>query len=616
MGAMGTSGMRTVGGRGRGWTRSARPPAVSAAAAAALCLLAALAARPADALVISPLPGTPDASPATQISFLDVPPSQLRDISVVGSRSGRHDGRTADYLSAAGESFIPARPFAPGEAVRVSATVGPPAHRRRIGDTFTVARPAYYAIRPIAAAGAARTAPPGEVQQFASEPGLEPPAMQVIADSPQATPGDVFLTPAHGVGQFGPMIVDGAGNLVWFQRAPPGELAEDLQVQQYEGRPVLVWWQGTITQLGVGFGSDEIYASDYRPIAQLSGGNGYRADLHDIQLTPRGSAFITAYALVHADLSSLGGSKDGELADAVVQEIDVRTGLVMFEWHALGHVELGDSYTKPGAADEPWDYFHVNSISLDPWGDGNVLVSSRNTWAAYEISKHTGEVMWRIGGRHPTFRMGAGTGTAWQHDVRWQPDHTITVFDDGSAPPEHTQSRVIRERIEWHDRTVELVGRYVHTPPVLAGSQGNDEVLADGDSFVGWGEAPLLTEFGPAGQILFDARLPPAGQSYRAYRFPWRGRPASAPSIAVRAGAGGAATVYASWNGATEVRSWRILGGGGPTTMTPLESVPRAGFQTSATIAGGARWFAVQALDSSGGLLGTSRAVELSALGG
>jgi hypothetical protein len=584
---------------------------VGVALALSAMLAVALAhAQSARALVISPLNGTPDASPRTQVSFLDVAPGQLDDVSVVGSRSGTHAGRLQPYASEPGMSFLPSRPFAPGETVTVSALIGPPSHRLRVQDSFTVAQPAPYVPHFSQHSKPAPPVGPGEVQTFASEPGLDPPSVQVAVESPQATPGDVFLAPAAGPGQHGPMIVDGAGNLVWFKSAPADEVAEDFQVEHYQGQPVLVWWQGVITSFGTGLGSDEIYNTSYQPVAQIKAGNGYQADLHEAQITPRGSAFITAYSLVYANLSSAGGSRDGILADAIVQEVDVKTGLVMFEWHALGHVALTDSYTHPGAAGEPWDWFHVNSISLDPWGDGNFIISSRNTWAAYEISKHTGAIMWRIGGRHSSFRMGAGTGTAWQHDARWQPDHTLTIFDDGSVPPEHSQSRAIRERINWRDRSVELIGRYVHTPPVLTGSQGNDQVLPDGDSFVGWGEEPFLTEFSPSGQVLFSARLPPNGQSYRAYRFAWSGQPTTPPAIAVKQTGAGTQTVYASWNGATGVSAWRILGGTSASALSPLATAPRQGFETAVPIASPDSWFAAQALGPDGQVLATSPAAQ------
>jgi hypothetical protein len=562
-------------------------------------------AESAQALAVSPLNGTPDASPQTQISFLGAPIGEISHVSVVGSRSGGHAGKLEAYASSPGASFLPSRSFTQGERVTATALIGRSGHTERVSTTFTVARLSGYQ----AAAGTPlRLSKAGLVQSFASAPSLQPPSVRVTVNSPQASPGDVFLTPSHGYGQPGAMILDPAGRLVWFQPAPSGEIDADLQVQSLYGQPVLVWWQGKVPPiLGVGFGEDQIYSTSYKPLGTVTAGNGYQADLHEMQITPQGSAYVTAYTLVDADLSSAGGERDGVLQDAVLQEVDIKTGLVMYEWHAYGHVALGDSYSNPPHTGRPWDFFHLNSVSLDPWGDGNFIISSRNTWAAYEIDRVTGAVLWRLGGKHSSFKMGPGTGTAYQHDVRWQANDTLTVFDDGAAPKVHSESRAITERINWKSRKVELIGRDVHTPALLAGSQGNDQVLPNGNSFVGWGEAPYVTELSPSGAVLFDAYLPYPGDSYRAYRFPWSATPATPPALAVKPSSATAATVYASWNGATGVSHWVVLAGAGSTSLAPIATVASAGFETAVPVSSADPYFAVQALGSSGQLLGTSK---------
>jgi hypothetical protein len=601
--------LRTIEGPGRGGYGIAASLAAVVLALLAATTLAAAAAEAAPAVAISPLNGTPDASPDAQISFLGVPAKEISDISVVGSRSGSHSGKLESYVSSPGASFLPARGFTQGERVTASATVGPKGHAARVSTTFTVARLPNY---PITINKHAPLSKAGLVQSFVSAPNLQPPVVQVTTDSPEASPGDLFLTPTHGYGQPGAMITNGSGGLVWFDPAPEGEIDADLQAQSYEGKPVLTWWQGEVpSSLGVGFGRDQIYSTAYTPIATVSAGNGYYADLHEMQITPQGSAFITAYSLVDANLSSEGGSSNGILQDAILQEVDIKTGLVMFEWHADGHVALSDSYSSPSSYDpgQPWDFFHLNSISVDPWGDGNFIISSRNMWAAYEINHVSGAIMWRLGGRHPSFKMGAGTGFAWQHDVRWQPDHTLTLFDDGATPKEHSQSRAVRERIDWATHSVELIGRYVHSPPILTGSQGNDQVLADGDSLVGWGEAPYITEFNAAGQTLLDAHFPSPGESYRAYRFQWNAQPAAPPALGVRT-SGEATTLYTSWNGATDVSGWTILGGESPTTLAPIATTAATGFETSIPVSSDLAYYAAQALGSSGQVLGTSATVK------
>ena len=224
-----------------------RAGAIALAWAAIGCSLPLASAR---AFTISPLAGTPDASPSTQISFLGAPPSQISDVTVRGSRSGRHAGRLAAYASAPGASFLPSRPFTQGESVVATALVGPRGRARRVSSSFEIARSAPYGARAAAESAPHRTATRSSisspVQSFFSQPQLSPPSIQVLLNTPQASTSDIFLTPAHGPGQHGPMILDHAGSLVWFQPAPAGEVAEDLQVERYEGRRVLVWWQGRI----------------------------------------------------------------------------------------------------------------------------------------------------------------------------------------------------------------------------------------------------------------------------------------------------------------------------------------------------------------------------------
>jgi hypothetical protein len=593
--------------RGRG-TRAL--PAILLGALLALALSATCAsAASAPPVTISPLPGTPDASPHTQISFLGEPANEISEVSVVGSRSGTHRGSLHSYASAPGASFIPTKGFHEGEHVNVSAMVGPAHHQQRVSSDFQIARLFHYKFPPKSAHEAATSGT--EVQSFVSEPTLHPPALSVQADSPSASAGDIFFAFNEGAAQWGPTIVNGSGQLVWFQPMPSDEHAMDFKTAEYDHEPVLVWWQGYIAPIGVGFGQDEIYNDRYQRVAQITGGNGYHADLHELLLTPQGQAYTTAYTLVDASLSSVHGRSEAGLLDAVLQEIDVKTGLVMFEWHAYGHVALSESYSAPpGSAGWPYDYFHINSISLDPSGDGNFLISARNTWAGYEINHRTGAIEWQLGGRKPSFKMGPGTETAYQHDIRWQPDGTITAFDDGASPQVHKQSRIIHERIEWSHKEVKLISSQVHTPSLVADSQGNYQLLSDGDSFVGWGQAPFFTEFASNGTVLFQAQLPRRGTSYRAYRLPWKGTPATPPDIALVSAASGTLDVYASWNGATEVSSWRVIGWDDVHHTSQLASAPLSNFETMIPVHSGYSWYAIQAMGPSGKVLATSSAAK------
>jgi hypothetical protein len=573
---------------------------------AALALGSAASASAASPpVIISPAPGTIAAMPGTQISFLGAAAGSLSSITVVGSTTGRHRGGLRSYSSATGTSFLPAAPFAPGEQVTVHATWRAPSGRRSaLSTSFTVANPV--AVPDTEFPSTPGT--PADIQGFHSQPTLHPPAVTVHqAAGAASVPGYLLAAPFLGPGQWGPMIFDSAGSLVWFHPEAAGNDAADLRTQVFHGKNDLTWWQGRTITLGYGLGVDVIVDANYRTVAVIHAGNGLQADEHEFDVTPQGTAYITAYSPVQADLSSVGGSASGATVDCVIQEIDIHSGLVMWEWHSLGHVELGESYSKvPALATAPYDYFHINSLTTD--SHGNPLISARNTWALYDINHHTGAIMWRLGGRKSTFALGAGVQFAYQHNAQWLPNGNISLYDDEGAPPVNPPSRGEVVAIDTATRTATLVTSIVRTlGPLTTTSQGDLQSLPGGGWMVGWGGLPNFTEYNAQGQIIYDAQLPRGESSYRVYRLPWSGQPTTPPSIAA-VSAGGTSTVYASWNGATTVATWQLLTGPGPARLTAVSTTPRAGFETTIP-APTAAFYAVRALSASGRVLGTSKPV-------
>jgi arylsulfotransferase ASST len=314
---------------------------------------------------------------------------------------------------------------------------------------------------------------------------------------------------------------------------------------------------------------------------------------------------------VDADLTALGGPEDGKIEEGVVQEVAIPSGKVLFEWHSAPHVAVDESYESPSEdAKEPFDYFHINAIEED--GTGKLIVSARHTHALYEIRRRDGAVLWRLGGKKSDFRFGPGARFAWQHDPRLHPDGTLSLFDNAaSRPAKRARSRVLVLRLDARRHTAKLVRSYVHKPaPLLSTSQGNAQLLPDGHMFVGWGSNPYFTEFGRGGRILLDGRFGSKEvDSYRAYRLPWVGHPFASPAIAARTAAG-RTVVYASWNGATEVRRWRVLAGDARASLHPVADAPKTRFETRITLPAPARYVAVQALDESGLVLRRSQAVR------
>jgi hypothetical protein len=583
---------------------SAKPRTATAPA----CLPSSLqhdASLPGD-VSVSPAPGSVTANPATQISFLGAPASAIGAVSVQGSQSGSHPGHLESFSQGDGASFVPSKPFTDGETVTVHATVS--GHADAL--SFRVDTPYPTGSVPPFPNPAAS---PSEYESFRTQPGMQAPILTVTSADKDPGAGDIFTSNGPGPGAYGALIYNPQGRLLYFHQVSGGLTDEDVNVQSYEGHEDLTFWQGKVLEFGYGDGEDLVLSPSYQVLAKVHGGNGLQADLHEFQIAPHHVAYITAFNPIRCDLASVeGGPKNGVILDATIQEIDMRTGLVRWEWHALDHIAAAESEFAP-PLHRPWDWFHINSI--DPQSNGHVFISARNTWAGYQIQESTGNILWRLGGLKSSFKMGTGTKTAYQHDGRILPDGEVSFFDDGANPAVHKQSRAVRIALDFATHEARLTSQITHSPPLLAASQGNVQTLSDGDLLVGWGGVPQISEYTQGGALLFDAHLPYPMIFYRAYRHPWSGRPATPPSIVATLNNTNEETiVYASWNGATEVASWRILTGPSSQSLQSQQTVPSSGFETTAIVPKkyehGA-YAQVQALGASGQVLSTSATVKV-----
>ncbi|MFZ2113672.1 MAG: MFS transporter [Solirubrobacteraceae bacterium] len=464
---------------------------------------------------------------------------------------------------------------------------------------------------------------------FVTEPTLHPPKLH--KDGPTLTgklaSGYIFTANFYNlnypplIGQSGPLILDHNLQPVWFQPVPEKVVASNLSLQTYEGKPALAWWQGVVTNTGQTESGEYVVVNQhYRPVARLKGADGWVLTLHELLISGE-DAWVTANKNVAKDISRYGGAYNGALIDSAVQEYNLKSGKLLHSWDALDHIPLEDSYASVPTNGFPWDAYHVNSIALTDKGD--FLVSMRNTWAAYLVNIATDKIEWTLGGKKSSFTFGPGADFQWQHDVAFgvggHSNSTITMFDDhccqltggGTSVPATGASRGLVLNLDHNARKATLLAQYSGGDKFETEYMGDTQPLANRNIFVGWGSEPYFSEYGPSGQQLLEANFPGPDLSYRETLEPWVGKPLTAPSGAAHR-ASGKTTVYASWNGATEVVSWRVLAGPAPGEhapgkLTAVASAARSGFETALPVPLSYKSFEVEALGAKGRVIGASR---------
>ncbi len=602
------------------WSTDVRAKlATAAAVTAAIAVTGAAAVPPATAatpkLTISPQRGTPNASPDTQISILGVPPSKIKSVVLTGDESGPHLGNLLPYSGNRGASFVSPRALDEGERASFTVKI---AGRKPINSWFEVGVPGlrlpFLNLT---------TTQPEKLRHFQSLPDLIPPKIEVDRNI-GGTSGAMFLTPLPSptvhpgsdntvtiepVGPGGPMIANRAGQVVWFRQLESPTVAANLRIQRYQGKKVLTWWQGGVTPWAYGEGEGVIADTSYRTVATVKAGNGYEMDLHEFELTDDGDALFTIYK---PQLVQLPDKPEGTLSrmmDAIVQQVDIKTGLVVWEWHAFGNIPLEDSLATPENS-VSYDAYHFNSIQM--LGGGRVLISARNTSAVYKVDPATGRILWTLGGKSSSFEMKPGTQFDFQHDALLLKTGEVSLFDDSAGPPQkRPYSRGLVLKLNHGKKVARLANEYVRSEDTSAESEGSVQRRRDGNVFVGYGSEPNFSEFTRNGKLLYDARQPEGNGSYRVYRHLWRATPKTRPDATAIDNGEAGVSVFVSWNGATTVRRWQVLVPDGSGGFAVAGSAKKRGFETRIDIEGPAYQVKVRAIGDKGRILSTTDAVDV-----
>ncbi|HUW13729.1 MAG TPA: aryl-sulfate sulfotransferase [Anaerolineae bacterium] len=588
-----------------------------------------IAQEPPPLTYVSPRPGAAWVSPGTTIALRhgEVLSSHMLDdelLRVVGSRSGMVRGSLRLSDDSRTLLFQPAQSFQPGETVQVTMKTG----LQLAGGTVTQALSFSFVVgsagmQAHATDQTSTSHPPSDGLVPPDEPRDSQPAaamplsvrqhstlpddfphMEATVPATEVGEGYVFLTvrDLHGSGEPYLLIIDDLAEPIYYQRFPFGDMVWDFK-KQTNGTLTYTRYPLAGPRLQVALDSTYSIVDTYVP------GNGYSdLDHHDFLALPDGHALLLIEDPQIIDMSQIvpGGDPEAEIVGNVIQELDGSRNVV-WEWRTWDHFALTDSVrdlTEPRII-----YAHVNSLEVDH--DGHVIISSRALDEVTKINRDTGDIIWRFGGKNNQFSLVGDTQFFhFQHDARCLPNGHLTVFDNRTDwTPAY--SRVVEYDMDEIAMTATLVWEYVGP---YSHAMANAQRLANGNTVIGWGRAnTTASEVTPDLDTVFETKFVRNADhethqrdvvldSYRAFRYPWVGRPAWPPTLCARPEGQGVRLSY-SWNGATGIEAYRVLGGAEPSPTALVTTTTRSGFETTTVVTPpveGPRYYRVMPIDSQG----------------
>ncbi|KAI9710604.1 MAG: hypothetical protein M1828_002155 [Chrysothrix sp. TS-e1954] len=503
---------------------------------------------------------------------------------------------------------------------------------------------------------------PSNIFHFKTEPQFESPRIFIdtfTRDAARLSAGYIFLAPygiykddvAYG---YGPHIYDVEGQLVWNGHewaniwfGDKHARSMDFSVCDYLGSfgDHLCWSDITVEDRWV-VATNRIFNSSYEQVAGdfSSVANFTKPNEHEFRTIRNGFSFLQIiYDRKPTDLTAYAGTEDGCIVNPCFQEVDVSTGDELFKWCHLDHASFDDTYiymnvpgntvnatgnvAGKGLWEHPWDLSHMNAVSVNDEGD--YIVSVRHFDTVYKLAGlnnvhglETGDIIWQIGGKNPNMLLSSDAHFSRQHDASafstTCTGSSLLLLDnasEGRNDPSADNSSAVILSVNNQTNEVVLQNRYIHPNGSLSIAEGSARLLSNLNVFVSWGKKlPEFTEYASDGQVLWHARMLLSDTfSYRVFKYPWIGHPPHPPKLlAYRQRTAWTRPdlplyAYVSWNGATEVRSWRFFISNG--TAGPWQHVgtyPKDGFETKVELqsAPPGTDLSVEALDQDDKILG------------
>ncbi|KAI2780498.1 ASST-domain-containing protein [Daldinia loculata] len=430
--------------------------------------------------------------------------------------------------------------------------------------------------------------------QFKSRSDLAPPRLNItIPATEDVEKGYLFVAPfagfpdtpteQHGPRQAGPYIFRDNGDLVWSGYGIFSIWSTNFQAGRWRGKDILFSFEGDHNPgYGHGHGHITIMDNHYETIRELRAGNHKLVDKHEFHIINEETGLIQIYQPVARDLTAWGGSAGQQwIVNSIIQELDIATGKLLFEWSSLDYVSPDEAILpiNPGQAgsgfnsSDAWDYFHINSVDKD--SEGNYLISARDACSIHKINGTDGSIIWKLNGKDSSFKVPKDAEFCFQHHARFISQYDdveiISLYDNSAHGTEHSGGSEVHTaptssgkiiKVNTTSWEAELVQAFFPPDDLLSKSQGSTQTLSNGNVLVNWGSSGAVTEYLPNGTAIFHSYMDSGYlglgvENYRAFRYNWTGLPNEEPAIVALRGEEGV-TAYVSWNGDTETRTWRF----------------------------------------------------------
>jgi len=346
-----------------------------------------------------------------------------------------------------------------------------------------------------------------------------PPALAGISLEVSGTPPDsyVLVDLLNSMNPGALVAFDGAGTMRWYKLFDgPSPVVEAKQLAS--GNYLAFVGSATLSSSG---GSYMEVTPSGDVVRAFVAAPPLMSDDHEGLLTaeamPAERAHLLGYDTQTVDLSPVGVSGTGAVVGHSLQRL-LPTGEAEFSWSSWDHIGL-DEWIDPIVPGQyaGSDFDHPNSIDIDP--NGNYLVSFRNLDSILLIDSHTGDVLWRLGGKRSDFTFVGDplNGFSGQHCVRFLLDGNILLLDNGSLhdPP---LTRAVEYALDPVAHTARLVWEF--RPPVPAFNAFTGSALRDsaGSTWVGLSYSGVIYRVGADGTISWKATLTEGGQPPLFYR--------------------------------------------------------------------------------------------------